>query len=143
LNETASERNAQQDQSKKRLKSDSSSISDLSSEEQDNFNKYESIAEKFGAKVERRFENSQSNKFVLPRSGDFCEDSESSIQSLKGVEFYKLKVQNDRQEIDFQDKLIEFVVALRDIEKPRLYRILNKNTKLFSVFAQVVEGVKS
>ena len=80
---------------------------------------------------------------MLPRSGDFCEDSESSIQSLKGVEFYKLKVQNDRQEIDFQDKLIEFVVALRDIEKPRLYRILNKNTKLFSVFAQVVEGVKS
>ena len=44
--------------------------------------------------------------------------------------------------MDYQDKLIEFIVALRDIEKPRLYRILNKNTKLFSAFSQVVEGVK-
>jgi hypothetical protein len=54
-----------------------------------------------------------------------------------------LKNQNDKVALSYQDKLIEFIVALRDIEKPRLYRILNKNTKLFSEFGKIVDGVRA
>jgi hypothetical protein len=39
--------------------------------------------------------------------------------------------------------LIEFIVNMRDLEKPRLYRILNKNTKLFAEFCKIVDGVKA
>lgn len=94
-------------------------------------------------KVQRRFDNSEANHFKLPRIYQPSSDSESSLQSLKNVVFYKLKSQNDKHLMSQQDRLIEFLVALRDIEKPRLYRILNKNTKLFQEFSRIVEGVNS
>jgi len=119
----------------------SKSSSILGSEFAENFNFYESMADKFGKSVERKFKQSVGNHFVFPMSKERSEDSESSIQSLKKINFYKLKKQNDREPLTCQDKMIEMIIAMRHVEKPHLYKILNKDTKLFEEFSKYVYGV--
>lgn len=59
----------------------------------------------------------------MTKSG-ILNDSESSILSLEGIELYDLNKQNDKKVVDCYDKLVELISELREIEKPRIYELI-------------------
>jgi len=62
---------------------------------------------------------------------------------LKSVTFYDLADQNNRLTMSYTDKLVEYIVALRRFEKPKLYQLLAKGTRLFSELVSAINGADS
>jgi len=60
--------------------------------------------------------------FQFPKES--FDDSESSIQSLAGIELYDLEKQNDKRILGDKEKLVEMIFQLKDIEKERVYKLL-------------------
>lgn len=73
--------------------------------------------------MKKKFLKSKVKNYRMTKSG-ILNDSESSILSLEGIELYDLNKQNDKKVVDCYDKLVELISELREIEKPRIYELI-------------------
>ena len=77
-------------------------------------------------KVEQKYETAETKEYVFPKKEDvsFSKDSNSSFKSLENIQFYDLERQNDKKNLSSLEQLVEVIFELREIEKPRIYKLL-------------------
>jgi len=99
--------------------------------------------DQFKRKINYKFQNSSMNReYNFERLESF--DSENSIcDSLEEVSIYDLHKQNHKNQIEDLDKLVELICYLKQFDKPYIYSLFGRDSKILDLTYDLVTSVSN